>query len=64
MRVTDAAGVRGILDALSSDVRAVVVDGTEVSRGAYAAWAGVHVLAVPLLALGLAWIVRRRARSR
>jgi hypothetical protein len=62
--VTDASGVRGVLDALSGDVRAVVVDGTEVSRGAYAAWAGVHVLAVPLLALGLAWIVRRRARSR
>jgi hypothetical protein len=31
-----------------------------VSRGAYAAWAGVHMLLVPLLALGLAWIVRRR----
>jgi hypothetical protein len=62
--VTDASGARGVLDALSGDVRAVVVDGTEVSRGAYAAWAGVHVLAVPLLALGLAWIVRRRARSR
>jgi hypothetical protein len=62
--VTDASGVRGVLDALSGDVRAVVVDGTEVSRGAYAAWAGVHVLAVPLLALGLVWIVRRRARSR
>jgi hypothetical protein len=62
--VTDASGVRGVLDALSGDVRAVVVDGTEVSRGAYAAWAGVHVLAVPLLALGVGWIVRRRARSR
>jgi hypothetical protein len=39
-----------------------VVDGVGVSRGAYAAWAGVHVVAVPLLALGLAGIVRRRAR--
>lgn len=62
--VVDASGARGVLDALSGDVRAVVVDGTEVSRGAYAAWAAVHVLAVPLLALGAGWTVRRRARSR
>jgi hypothetical protein len=62
--VADASGVRGILDALSGDVRAVVVEGTEVSRGAYAAWATVHVLAVPLLVLGVGWTVRRRARSR
>jgi hypothetical protein len=62
--VADASGVRGILDALSGDVRAVVVEGTEVSRGAYAAWAAVHVLAVPLLVLGVGWTVRRRARSR
>jgi hypothetical protein len=58
--VTDGSGFRGVLDAVSGDVRSVLVDGTEVSRGAYAAWAGVHVLAVPVLALGLAWIVRRR----
>ncbi|MGH9227599.1 MAG: hypothetical protein ACRD07_02525 [Acidimicrobiales bacterium] len=58
--VTDGSGFRGVVDALSGDVRAVLVDDTEVSRGAYAAWAGVHVLAVPVLALGLAWIVRRR----
>jgi hypothetical protein len=61
--VTDGSGVRGVVDALSDDVRSVVVDGTGVSRGAYAAWAGVHMLAVPLLALGLAGIVRRRGRS-
>ena len=39
---------------------------TAVSRddvAAYAAWAGVHVLGVPLLAVGLAEIVRRRGRS-
>ncbi|MGH9251248.1 MAG: hypothetical protein ACRD0W_17250 [Acidimicrobiales bacterium] len=58
--VTDGSGFRGVFDAVSGDVRSVLVDGTEVSRGAYAAWAGVHVLAVPVLALGLAWIVRRR----
>lgn len=51
---------RGVIDALSGDVRFVSVDGTDVSRGAYAAWAGVHVLAVPLLAVGLARIARRR----
>jgi hypothetical protein len=62
--VTDGSDVRGIVDALSDDARSVVVNGTEVSRGAYAAWAGVHVLVVPLLALGLAEIVRRRARHR
>jgi quinol-cytochrome oxidoreductase complex cytochrome b subunit len=63
--VTDGSGLRGVVDALSGDVRSVMVDGTAVSRGAYAAWAGVHVLAVPALALGLAWVVRRRrARSR
>ena len=62
--VTDASSARGIVDALSDDVRSVVVDGAGVSRGAYAAWAGVHVLAVPLLALGLAGTVRRRARHR
>ena len=62
---TGGSGPRGVVDALSGDVRSVLVDGTEVSRGAYAAWAGVHVLAVPVLALGLAWVVRgRRARSR
>jgi hypothetical protein len=60
--VTDGSDARGIVDALSDDVRSVVVNGTDVSRGAYAAWAVVHVLAVPLLALGLAGIVRRRAR--
>jgi hypothetical protein len=60
--VTDGSDARGIVDALSDDVRSVVVNGTDVSRGAYAAWAVVHVLAVPLLALGLAEIVRRRAR--
>ena len=62
--VADASGVRGILDALSGDVDAIVVEGTEVSRGAYAAWAAVHVLVVPLLVLGVGWTVRRRARSR
>lgn len=62
--VTDASDARGIVDALSDDVRSVMVNGTDVSRGAYAAWAVVHVLAVPLLALGLAGIVRRRARHR
>ncbi|HKA84810.1 MAG TPA: hypothetical protein VKD21_13155 [Acidimicrobiales bacterium] len=61
--VVDASGVRGVFDALSGDVRAVVVDGSELSRGAYAAWAGVHVLAVPVLVLGVGWFVRRRARS-
>jgi hypothetical protein len=60
--VTDGSDARGIVDALSDDVRSVVVNGADVSRGAYAAWAVVHVLAVPLLALGLAGIVRRRAR--
>jgi hypothetical protein len=58
----DGSDARGIVDALSDDVRSIVVNGAGVSRGAYAAWAGVHVVAVPLLALGLAGIVRRRAR--
>jgi hypothetical protein len=58
--VTDSWGFRGVFDALSGDVRSVLVDGTEVSRGAYSAWTGVHLLAVPVLALGLAWIIRRR----
>ena len=60
---TDGSHPRGIVDALSDDVRSVVVDGAGVSRGAYAAWAGVHVVVVPLLALGLAGVVRRRARQ-
>jgi hypothetical protein len=58
----DGSDARGIVDALSDDVRSIVVNGAGVSRGAYAAWAGVHVAAVPLLALCLAGIVRRRAR--
>jgi hypothetical protein len=61
--VADGSDARGIVDALSDDVRSVVVDGTDITRGAYAAWSVVHVLAVPLLALGLAGIVRRRARQ-
>jgi hypothetical protein len=61
--VTDGSGLRGVADALSGDVRSVVVDHTEMSRGTYAAWAVVHLLGVPLLALALAWIARRRARS-
>jgi hypothetical protein len=61
---TDGSDARGIVDALSDDIRSIVVDGAGVSRGAYAAWAGVHVVAVPLLALGLAGIVRRRVRRR
>jgi hypothetical protein len=60
----DGSDAQGIVDALSDDVRSVVVNGAGVSRGAYAAWAAVHVVAVPLLALGLAGIVRRRARHR
>jgi hypothetical protein len=61
---TDGSDAQGIVDALSDDVRSVVVNGAGVSRGAYAAWAGVHVVAVPLLALALAGIVRRRERHR
>jgi hypothetical protein len=61
---TDGSDARGIMDALSDDVRSVVVNGAGVSRGAYAAWAGVHVVAVPLLALGLAGLVRSHARHR
>lgn len=60
--VTGGSDARGVVDALAEDVRSVVVDGTEVSRGAYAAWAVVHVLVVPVLALGLAGLVRRHAR--
>jgi hypothetical protein len=59
--VTAATDSRGVLDALSGDVRFALVAGTEVSRGTYAAWAVVHLLAVPALALGLAWLARRRA---
>jgi hypothetical protein len=51
---------RGVTDALSGDVGAVVVEDADVSRGAYAAWVGVHVLVVSLLALGAGWIARRR----
>jgi hypothetical protein len=58
--LTGDSDPRGIVDALSDNVRSVVVNGAGVSRGAYAAWAGVHVVAVPLLALGLVGIVRRR----
>ena len=61
---TGGSDARGIVDALSDDVRSVVVNGARVSRGAYVAWAGVHVVAVPLLAIGLTGIVRRRARHR
>jgi hypothetical protein len=61
---TGGSDARGIVDALSDDVRSIVVNGAEVSRGAYAAWAVVHVVALPLLGLGLAGILRRRARRR
>ena len=61
---TGGPDARGIMDALSDNVRSVVVNGAGVSRGAYAAWAGVHVVAVPLLAFALAVIVRHRARHR
>jgi H+/Cl- antiporter ClcA len=59
-----ASGSRGIVDALSGDVRFALVDGTEVTRGSYAAWAAVHVLVVPVLALGLGWVARRRTSRR
>jgi hypothetical protein len=61
---TDGSDAQGIVDALSDDVRSVVVNSAGVSRGAYVAWAGVHLVVVPVLALGLAEIVRRRARHR
>jgi hypothetical protein len=61
--VTDGSGLRGVADALSGDVRSVVVDHTGMSRGTYGAWAVVHLLGVPLVALALAWIARRRART-
>ena len=54
------SGVRGVVDALGGDIRFIIVGDTEVSRGTYAAWAGIHVLGVPLLAAGLAWLLRRR----
>jgi hypothetical protein len=62
--VTGSSAGRGVVDALSGDVRFVLVGDIEVSHGAYVAWAVVHVLAVPALALGLAWIVRHRGTSR
>ena len=55
--------VRGVVDALSDEVRFLVIDGTRVSRGMYATWAGVHVLVVPVIALALAWFARRRASA-
>lgn len=55
--------VRGVVDALSDDVRFRVIDGTQVSRGMYATWAGVHVLVVPVIALALGWFARRRASA-
>jgi hypothetical protein len=64
MTSVTASDSRGVVDALSADVRSVVVDGTRVSRGAYAAWASVHLLAVPVVALGLAWLARHRTRHR
>jgi hypothetical protein len=60
--VTSGSDARGVVDALADDLRSVVVDGTDVSRGAYAAWAVVHVLVVPVLALSLTGFLRRRAR--
>lgn len=60
--VTVGIDYRGVIDAMT-EARFVIIDGTEVSRGAYAAWAVVHVLAVPLLAGAVAWIARRRTRS-
>ena len=61
--VTVDSNARGIVDALSGDVRFVLVDATDVSRGAYAGWAAVHVLAVPLLGAAVAWIARRRSQG-
>lgn len=58
-----ASGSRGIIDALSGDVRFALVDGTEVTRRAYAGWAAVHLLVLPVVALGLGWIARRRANQ-
>jgi quinol-cytochrome oxidoreductase complex cytochrome b subunit len=55
--------VRGVVDALSDDVQFRVIDGTQVSRGMYATWAGVHVLVVPVIALALGWFARRRASA-
>jgi quinol-cytochrome oxidoreductase complex cytochrome b subunit len=61
--VASADEVRGVVDALSDDVRFLLIDGTEVSRSAYAVWAGVHVLAVPAIALAVAWFARRRSSA-
>ncbi|MGH9111874.1 MAG: hypothetical protein ACRDZN_06200 [Acidimicrobiales bacterium] len=61
--VTTGDHIRGVVDALSDDVRFLLIDGTEVSRGAYAVWAGIHVLAVPLIALGVGWFARRRSSA-
>jgi quinol-cytochrome oxidoreductase complex cytochrome b subunit len=59
--VTVGDDVRGVVDGLGNDVRFLLIDGTEVSQGTYAAWAVVHVLAVPVIALGVVWFARRRA---
>lgn len=56
--VTVGDDLRGVVDGLSGDVRFLLIDGTHLSRGAYAAWAGVHVLAVPLIALGVVLFAR------
>lgn len=59
--VTVGGDVRGVVDGLSDEVRFLIVDGTRVSQDTYAAWAGVHVLAVPVVALGVVWFARRRS---
>ncbi len=61
--VTVGDDVRGVVDGLSDEVRFLLIDGTEVSQGTYALWAGVHVLAVPLIALGVVWFARRRSSA-
>jgi quinol-cytochrome oxidoreductase complex cytochrome b subunit len=54
----------GVLAPFSADVRFVFVDGREVGPGTYKAWAAVHIVVLPLLALAGTGLVLWRQRDR
>jgi MYXO-CTERM domain-containing protein len=56
--------MRGVVDAMSGEVRFVLMGGSEISKATYRTWVLVHTVGLPLVGLGGLWAVRRRVGSR
>ena len=63
--VTIGKDYRGALRVRSSEVRFAILDGARINPGEYQRWLAVHIVALPVLALGLGVVSwRRRSASR